>query len=93
VTEEEPQAPAATDPEPDSHEAGADTEPHRPILRVVKGEASPEELAALVTVVAALGGVEPPPRRRPPEWAANYRKTRVTLPYGPAGWRSSALPR
>jgi len=69
-------------------------EPRRPLLRVVKGDATPEEVAALVAVVAALGsgGGEPPPRRTP-EWSAHHRKTRVSLPHGPGGWRSSALPR
>ena len=66
----------------------------RPLLRVVKGDATPEEVAALVAVVAALGvaGAEPPARRTP-EWSAHHRKTRVTLPHGPGGWRSSGLPR
>jgi hypothetical protein len=68
-------------------------EPQRPLLRVVKGDATPEEVAALVAVVAVLGsGGEPPPRRTP-EWSAHHRKTRVSLPHGPGGWRSSALPR
>jgi hypothetical protein len=65
-----------------------------PLLRVVKGDATPEEVAALVAVVAALGnrGAEPP-RRRTPEWSAHHRTVRRTLPHGPGGWRSSALPR
>jgi Acyl-CoA carboxylase epsilon subunit len=65
----------------------------RPLLRVVKGDATPEEIAALVAVVAALGSGTEPPRRRTPEWSAHHRKTRVSLPHGPGGWRSSALPR
>jgi hypothetical protein len=68
-------------------------EPQRPLLRVVKGDATPEEVAALVAVVAVLGsGGEPPPRRTP-EWSGHHRKTRLSLPHGPGGWRSSALPR
>jgi len=44
--------------------------------------------------VAALGiGGAEPPRRRTPEWSAHHRKTRVSLPHGPGGWRSSSLPR
>jgi len=66
----------------------------RPLLRVVKGDATPEEVAALVAVVAALGaGAGEPPRRRTPEWSAHHRKARVSLPHGPGGWRSSSLPR
>ena len=66
----------------------------RPLLRVVRGDASPEEVAALVAVVAALGSASAEPaRRRPPEWSAHHRKMRRSLPHGPGGWRSSALPR
>ena len=65
----------------------------RPLLRVVKGDATPEEVAALVAVVAALGSGTERPVRRTPEWSAHHRKTRVSLPHGPGGWRSSALPR
>ena len=65
----------------------------RPLLRVVKGDATPEEVAALVAVVAALGrGGEERPQRRVPEWSAHHRKVRRTLPHGPGGWRSSGLP-
>jgi acyl-CoA carboxylase epsilon subunit len=65
----------------------------RPLLRVIKGDATPEEVAALVAVVAALGSGDEPPRPRTPEWSAHHRKTRVSLPHGPGGWRSSTLPR
>ena len=65
----------------------------RPLLRVVKGDATPEEVAALVAVVAALGSGDEPAPRRTPEWSAHHRKVRRTLPHGPGGWRSSALPR
>jgi hypothetical protein len=72
----------------------ADEGEQRPILRVVKGDPTPEELAALVAVVAALGsGGTEPPRRPTPEWSAHHRKMRRSLPHGPGGWRSSGLPR
>ena len=65
----------------------------RPLLRLIKGNATEEEVAALVTVLAALsttGGTE---HKRPPsEWSARHRKVRVSLPHGPGGWRSSGLP-
>ena len=68
-------------------------EPQRPLLRVVKGDATPEEVAALVAVVAALGsGGAEAPQRRTPEWSTHHRKVRRTLPHGPGGWRSSGLP-
>ena len=65
-----------------------------PLLRVISPNATPEEIAALVTVLAALGGDEPAPKRRtPPEWQSPSRTVRRTLPHGPGGWRSSGLPR
>lgn len=65
-----------------------------PILRVVNADATPEEIAAIVAVFSALGGGEEAPApRRTPEWRAPHRKTRVTPPHGPGGWRSSTLPR
>jgi hypothetical protein len=74
----------------DQDDAGS----QRPLLRVVRGDATPEEVAALVAVVAALGsGTGEPPRRRISEWSAHHRGTRVSLPHGPGGWRSSSLPR
>ena len=74
-------------------QAPRDDQPQRPLLRVVKGDATPEEVAALVAVVASLGGDDEPRRRRTPEWSAHHRKTRVDLRPGPGGWRSSGLPR
>ena len=65
----------------------------QPVLRVVRGDATPEEIAALVAVIGALGGGEAQAPRRTPEWSAHHRKVRSTLPHGPGGWRSSALPR
>lgn len=65
-----------------------------PLLRVVTPDATPEEVAALVAVFAAMGSqAEVPPRRRTPEWSAHHRKLRASLPHGPGGWRASGLPR
>ena len=66
----------------------------RPVLRIVRGDATPEEVAALVAVLGALRApAAAPERRRASEWSAHHRKVRRTLPHGPGGWRSSALPR
>lgn len=70
-----------------------DSTPAPPLLRVVKGDATPEEVAALVAVFASLSAAAPPARRPAPAWAAAHRKVRRTLPHGPGGWRASALPR
>ena len=72
--------------------AGSD-EPQAPFLRVVRGDATPEELAAVVAVLASVSGSPEPQRRPAPAWSAHDRKVRVTPPNGPGGWRSSALPR
>ncbi len=68
------------------------TERPEPFLTIVRGEATPEEIAALVAVIGSLGG-STPPTRPAPAWSAHHRQTRVTLPHGPGGWRNSALPR
>ena len=65
----------------------------QPLLRVLSPDATPEEVAALVLVLASLGGAAPSPRRRTPEWSAPHRRVRASLPHGPGGWRSSGLPR
>jgi hypothetical protein len=70
-----------------------DVPTERPFLRIVKGDATPEEIAALVAVLASVGGATRPEKKPAPAWAAHHRKVRVTLPHGPGGWRSSALPR
>ena len=66
--------------------------PRPPFLRVVSGDATPEEIAALVAVLSAVGAAQPPPRPPAPAWAAHHRKVRRTLPHGRGGWRSSGLP-
>jgi len=69
------------------------SENEQPFLRVVRGDATPEEVAALVAVLGSMGPAEPERKRRTPEWSAHHRKVRRTLPHGPGGWRSSGLPR
>ncbi|SEG90776.1 Acyl-CoA carboxylase epsilon subunit [Thermomonospora echinospora] len=69
----------------------------RPFLQVVRGDATPEEIAALVAVLsaraaaasAAAGGGT----RRTSAWADRSRMVRTPLPHGPGAWRHSALPR
>ena len=69
----------------------------RPLLRVVRGEPTDEELAALVAVVASRQAASAAlarrgeARRRSP-WADPARAVRRPLPPGPDAWRRSALP-
>jgi hypothetical protein len=70
------------------------SESDRPLV-LIRGDATAEEVAALVTVLQAAaassaGAEEPTPV---PEWNAPHRLVRATYPHGPGGWRASALPR
>ncbi|GAA4677674.1 acyl-CoA carboxylase subunit epsilon [Nocardioides nanhaiensis] len=87
----EPTTDSTPDARPDAQPET--TEPQRPVLRVVRGDATPEEVAALLGVVASLGGAAPAPRRPRSSWAHPERLVRRTAPAGPGGWRASGLPR
>jgi hypothetical protein len=70
---------------------GGVTEP--PFLRVVRGEPTAEELAALVAVLAARAAAGAGGRPRPRSaWADPATRLRMPLRPGPAAWRRSALP-
>jgi hypothetical protein len=78
-------------------------------VRLVRGNASAEELSALIAVVAVLtsaGGNDdgggPGQSDRPSSgsrkyprsrWSSPARMVRTTHPHGPGGWRASAFPR
>ena len=69
------------------------SEPQAPLLRVVRGEPTAEELAALTVVVASLS--QRRPRRRPVPvgaWAERADVLRRPLLAGPGGWRASGRP-
>jgi len=71
-----------------------DQPPARPLLRVVRGDATPEEIAALVAVLAARGGDEAPsqPRLVKNAWSDRSRSLRRPVFPGPGAWRASSLP-
>ena len=72
----------------------AENEQQPPLLRIIKGDAAPEEIAALVAVLSALGSSDAAPEpRRTPEWSAPHRLVRAHYSPGHNGWRSSFLPR
>ncbi len=57
---------------------------------VVRGEATPEQLAALVAVLsAASGGDEPASGPSGSTWAAHSVALRQPLSHGPGAWRTS----
>lgn len=67
--------------------------PARPLLTVLRGDPTPEQLAALIAVVssraAAASDDVPPPA--PSLWARPVLRT--PLSPGPGAWRASALHR
>ena len=63
------------------------------MLRIVRGEPSDEDLAALIAALAALANAaaaEPPAQRS--AWADPTYQLRPFLHPGPDAWRNSALP-
>ncbi|MBZ5733292.1 acyl-CoA carboxylase subunit epsilon [Nocardioides sp. TRM66260-LWL] len=74
-------------------EAAEAAAPAAPLLRVVNPDATPEEIAAIVAVLSALGsGAAPAPAPRS-QWAAPARRLRGAHGSGPGAWRASGLPR
>ena len=67
--------------------------PERPVLTVVRGEPSADELAALVAVVAAASAAGSAAHHHPTRsaWSDPLRSVRAPLPRG--GWRGSSAPR
>jgi len=73
-----------------------DQPPGRPLLRVVRGDATPEEIAAVVAVLLARSadaGAPGQARSVSGLWADRSRLLRRPLSPGPGAWRRSALPR
>ena len=70
----------------------------RPYLQIVRGEASPEEIAALVATLTAIAAArsraaeEAQPAPVPSLWNAPARRLRAPLHPAPGAWRRSALP-
>jgi len=67
----------------------------RPTLRVVRGNATPEEIAALVAVLLARSAdaeAPGPARSVQNAWSDRSRQLRRSLAPGPGAWRRSALP-
>jgi Acyl-CoA carboxylase epsilon subunit len=70
-----------------------------PYLRVVRGDASPEEIAALVAALTAVAAARAAAaaaaaERRParPQWNAPARLLSAPARPGAGAWRRSALP-
>ena len=63
-----------------------------PYLRVVRGEPTAEELAALVAVLSARSVAAAPAAGPRSAWADPARRLGLTARPGPGAWRRSALP-
>jgi hypothetical protein len=63
----------------------------RPLLRVVRGEPTPEELAALIAVLSVRGGAEPAPEPRVSPWGRPGSGVRGALSTSPGAWRESGF--
>jgi Acyl-CoA carboxylase epsilon subunit len=72
--------------------------------RLVRGNVSPDELSAVIAVVAILAAASGNGQRGQTEcqcpgtypqsqWSSPQRMVRITHPHGPGGWRASAFPR
>lgn len=62
------------------------------MLRVIRGGASPEEIAALVAVLTAVSapGAEHPGRRPRPVWSDRAALLRQPFGHGPGAWLRNA---
>jgi hypothetical protein len=69
-----------------------------PYLRVIRGEAGPEEIAALVATLTAIAAArsraanQAKPAPVPSNWNARPRLLRAPVHPAAGGWRRSALP-
>ena len=73
-------------------ESSASTEPAAPLLRVLRGNPSPEQLAALIAVVAARSGSGASDREPPRVSGWNNPESRLRRPQhpGPGAWQAWA---
>ncbi|MFD4327278.1 acyl-CoA carboxylase epsilon subunit [Nocardioides sp. NPDC058538] len=75
--------------EPQPQESKAE---QQPLLKVIDHNATPEEIAAIVAVFAALGSAGEAAKKKPRSlWATPQLRT--PLHPGPNAWRASGLPR
>ena len=68
----------------------------QPVLHIIKGDATPEEVAALVAVLASRRPAAAAPQtvtRPRSAWSDRSRLLRAPLFPAPGAWHRSALPR
>lgn len=64
----------------------------RPVLRVVVGDATADEVAALVAVLVATAGPKESPPATVSRWGTAADAVRGVVRPGPDAWRTSAWP-
>jgi hypothetical protein len=65
-----------------------------PVLSVLRGEPTPDELAAVLVVLASRGPAQPADEdKRPSLWSSPGQTLQAPLFPGPGAWRASGLPR
>jgi acyl-CoA carboxylase epsilon subunit len=76
-------------------DAGSTPEERRAAFRVVRGEPSDAELAALTVVLAAVTAAPPAQAAPtvPDRWSDPATRFRTPLHPGPGAWRASTWPR
>ncbi|HEX3827637.1 MAG TPA: acyl-CoA carboxylase subunit epsilon [Sporichthyaceae bacterium] len=68
----------------------AESEPSCPVLRIVRGEPSDEELAALVAVLSTRAGATAPAITEAPSvWRDRAALLRKSVHPGPGAWRAA----
>jgi len=72
-------------------ESEAPAEPQRPVLRIVRGEPTPEELAALVAVLSARALTSEAPTPLASAWSSRRSQLRRAVHVGPGEWRASGF--
>jgi hypothetical protein len=63
-----------------------------PYLRIVRGDASAEEIAALVAALAARTAPEAKAVPRANNWRNPAHRMRGALPHGTGAWRAAFMP-
>lgn len=76
-----------------ANDAGADPHSERPLLRIISGNPTEEELAAILAVVATRGAASAAPRPQFSLWARKSRQVRPVQRPGFGAWRASMMPR
>jgi hypothetical protein len=61
---------------------------HQPAL-TISGAPSPEDVAAVVALLAATGGGGPTEPREASTWASHAAALRQPVPHGPGAWRAT----